>query len=92
MNILFDNQNTVVWYLLYHCLQVSYRFVTYLLQPKKGGIAQQVPMTQVKMTAAKAWLLPNLKAPNGLQITRYLSKDKTARDQDVTRPEQHPNS
>lgn len=60
---------------------------TYLLQPKKGGVAQLTPMNQVKPTAAKAWLLPNLKAPNGLQMTRYLSKDKTANDQDVTSPD-----
>lgn len=60
----------------------------YLLHPKNGGVAQLTPMNQVKATAARAWLLPNLKAPNGLQMTRYRSKDKTARDQAVTRPEE----
>lgn len=66
---------------------MTYRCVTYLLQPKNGGMAQLIPMNQVKATAARAWLLLKLKAPNGLQITRYLSKDKTAKDQAVTSPE-----
>ena len=44
-------------------------------------------MNQVKATAATAWSLLNVKAPRGLQITKYLSRDKTARDQAVTSPE-----
>lgn len=60
--------------------------VTHLLQPKKGGLEQQIPINQVKATAPRAWLLVNLKAPKGLQMIRYLSKDKTAKDQAVTSP------
>ena len=59
----------------------------YLLQPKNGGVAHPIPMTQVKPTAARAWLLSNLKVPKGLQMTTYLSKARTARDQADTNPE-----
>lgn len=69
-------------------LMSANKCVTYLLQPKNGGMAQPTPMNQAKPTPASACVLPNLKAPNGLQMTRYLSKDKMAKDQAVTSPEE----
>lgn len=42
---------------------------THLDQPKSGGAAQEMAMTQVKAMPIKAWLAEKRKLPMGLQMT-----------------------